>query len=267
MAEGNSNPPLELGRGSRSEQADFQVRLTNLGIQGLEFVLGGGLPEDSVYLLTGQPGTCYEIFAQQAIFNHLVKKGKAVYYTPEVSSTEIVQDMHLYGWDVSDFVEDGSLVFARPLTPQLQAVVDQMPEVPFEHQIKLMSTGLGALARDFVSQLKEGGRWSVLSLSHLMNVYPAQEITDLMMFWVNAVHKYGGVHFLLLLEGAHDEKQVTVLKNMADGVLNFKFVQGFGQTEGEVEIQKIRRVLPKSKVFRHVVQSDGLAVETTARIG
>ena len=36
---------------------------------------------------------------------------------------------------------------------------------------------------------------------------------------------------------------------------------------GEVEIQKLRRVLPKSKTFRHVVQSDGLVVETTARIG
>ena len=94
-----------------------------------------------------------------------------------------------------------------------------------------------------------------------------QEINDLMLFWVNAVHKYGGVHFVLMLQGAHDERQVTFLKNLVDGVLTFKTVEGYGQSEGEVEIQKLRRVLPKSKTFRHVVQTDGLVVETTARIG
>ena len=120
--------------------------------------------------------------------------------------------------------------------------------------------------RDFLTRLKED-RWSILNISYLMNRYTPQEINDLMLFWVNAVHKYGGVHFVLMLQGAHDERQVTFLKNLVDGVLSFKFVEGFQQTEGEVEIQKLRRVLPKSKSFRHIVQSDGLVVETTARIG
>ncbi len=251
---------------SDAVSAEDQVKLTNLGIQGLEFVLGGGLPEDSVYVLTGLPGTYYITFAQQAIYSHLVKRGKAVYYTSETASTEILQDMELYRWNIRPHVDDGSLVFARPLPPALQAFVGLMPQAPNEQFINLASSGLGSLTKDFLSRIKEE-RWSVLNLSYLMNQYPAQEITDLMLFWVNAVHKFGGVHFVLLLEGAHDEKQVTFLKNIADGVFNFKFADGFGQSEGEVEIQKLRRVVPKAKVFRHVVQSDGLAVETTARIG
>ncbi len=251
---------------SDAVSAEDQVKLTNLGIQGLEFVLGGGLPEDSVYVLTGLPGTYYITFAQQAIYSHLVKRGKAVYYTSETASTEILQDMELYRWNIRPHVDDGSLVFARPLPPALQAFVGLMPQAPNEQFINLTSSGLGSLTKDFLSRIKEE-RWSVLNLSYLMNQYPAQEITDLMLFWVNAVHKFGGVHFVLLLEGAHDEKQVTFLKNIADGVFNFKFADGFGQSEGEVEIQKLRRVVPKAKVFRHVVQSDGLAVETTARIG
>ncbi len=251
---------------SDAVSAEEQVKLTNLGIQGLEFVLGGGLPEDSVYVLTGLPGTYYITFAQQAIYSHLVKRGKAVYYTSETASTEILQDMELYRWNVRPHVDDGSLVFARPLPPALQAFVGLMPQAPHEQFINLASGGLGSLTKDFLSRIKEE-RWSVLNLSYLLNQYPAQEITDLMLFWVNAVHKFGGVHFVLLLEGAHDEKQVTFLKNIADGVFNFRFVDGFGQSEGEVEVQKLRRVVPKAKVFRHVVQSDGLAVETTARIG
>ncbi len=254
------------GQRSEAVSAENQVRLTNLGIQGLEFVLGGGLPEDSVYVLSGVPGTYYTTFAQQAIYSHLVKKGKVVYYTSETASTEIQQDMELYGWNVGNYVDNGSLVFARPLPPALQASVGPMPRAPNEQFINLTSSGLGGLTKDFLSRVKEA-RWSVLNISYLMNQYSPQVITDLMLYWVSAVHTYGGVHFVLLLEGAHDEKQVTFLKNIADGVFNFKFAEGFGQSEGEVEVQKLRRVMPKSKVFRHVVQPDGLAVETTARIG
>ena len=254
------------GQRSDAVSAENQVKLSNLGIPGLEFVTGGGMPEDCVYILTGQPGTYYATFAQQAIAAHLERKGKAVYYTSETSSTEIEEDTDLYGWGYRHFVEDGSLAFVRPLPPSLQGLVGLMPRVPTEQLLNLSSAGLGALTRDFLSRLKED-RWSVLNISYLMNQYTAQEINDLMLFWVNAVHKYGGVHFVLMLEGAHEEKQVTFLKNLVDGVLCFRTVDGFGQSEGEVEIQKIRRVHPKSKSFRHVVQSDGLVVETTARIG
>ena len=254
------------GQRSDAVAAENQVKLSNLGIQGLEFVLGGGLPLDSVYILMGQPGTYYSTFAQQAINSHLARKGKAVYYTSEMSSTEIEQDTDLYGWNFQSHVDDGSLVFVRPLPPSLQSLVNLMPRVPNEQFLNLSSAGLGSLTRDFLSRLKED-RWSILNISYLMNQYTPQEIDDLMLFWVNAVHKYGGVHFILMLEGAHDDKQVTFLKNLVDGVLSFKSVEGYGQSEGEVEIQKLRRVLPKSKTFRHVVQSDGLVVETTARIG
>ena len=254
------------GQRSDAVPAENQVKLSNLGIPGLEFVTGGGLPEDSVYILTGQPGTYYTTFAQQAIFSHLEKKGKAVYYTSEMSSTEIEQDTDLYGWNFKSYVDDGSLLFVRPLSPSLQGLVSLMPRVPTEQLLNLTSSGLGTLTRDFLTRLKED-RWSILNISYIMSQYTPQEVNDLLLFWVSAVHKYGGVHFVLMLQGAHDERQVVFLKNLVDGVLSFKFVEGFQQTEGEVEIQKLRRVLPKSKSFRHVVQSDGLVVETTARIG
>src|SRR6202521_3694486 len=219
-----------LSSGQRSDvvAVENQVKLSNLGIQGLEFVLGGGMPEDSVYILTGVPGTYYATFAQQAIYSHLAKRGKAVYYTSETSSTEIEQDTDLYNWNFRSHVEDGSLVFVRPLPPSLQGLVGLMPRVPTEQFLNLSSAGLGSLTRDFLTRLKEE-RWSILNISYLMNQYTPQEINDLMLFWVNAVHKYGGVHFILMLQGAHDERQVVFLKNLVDGVFSFKFIEGFGQ--------------------------------------
>ena len=232
---------------------------------GLDYVLGGGLPENSAYLLMGGSGTHYATFANQAIYNHLSKGGKAVYYFPETPLNDTIEDMGLYHWSIRGYLDDRSLVYSRPMPPQLQSLSDLMQDNPMEEVIKLGSS-LGGLTKDFVEKLKEG-RWSVFSPSYLMSVYPQQEVTDLIMFWVSAVHKYGGIHFITLPEGVHDERHVNFIKSLVDGVMSFKFAQGFGQAEGEVEIQKLRRVIPKSKSFRHTVQSDGIAVETTARIG
>ncbi len=253
------------GQREEAEEPPSQIRFAKLGFDGLEFVLGGGLPEDAVYLLTGAPGTHYTTFAHQAIYNHLLQNGKAVYYTPDLASSDIQEDMALYGWKVRRYVDEESLLFSRPLPPPLQKLAETMAENPMEELINLGST-TGALRTSFVGKLKDG-RWSILNLSYLMTFYPPQEIIDLVMFWVNAVHIFGGVHFILLPMGGHDQNQVTLLENMVDGVLSFKFAQGFLQTEGEVQVKKLRRVRLKTKVFRHTVQDNGIVIENATRIG
>jgi len=253
-------PRLETG------QAERKLKLNNLGMQGLEYVLGGGIPEESLYFLTGESGSFYATFAQQALYNNIVSKGRAAYYTVEAPSSDIEDDMKLYNWNIKEYVDDGTWVFVRPLPPQLQQIADVLPDLPYEERVNLSSSSTAALTQSLLLRLKEG-RWTCLSLSYLLNVYPAQEIINLIMFYVNAVHRYGGVHFLILPAGIHDDRQVAYLKSLVDGVLSFKFVQGFGQSEGEIEVEKMRRIIPKTKLIRHVVQSDGIAIETTARIG
>ncbi len=244
----------------------FEVKLTNLGMQGLEYVLKGGIPMDSVYMLTGPPGTYYTQFAQQALYNHLISRGRVVYYTVETPCTDVEQDMALFKWNLSNYIDDSAWVFSRPLPPQLQKIAELMPENPHEETINLTQNSLNALAQNFLLKLKQG-RWSALNLSFLMRSYSITEVTDLVMFWVNAVHKFGGVHFLTLNGGIHEEREINYIKSLVDGVFVFKFSQGFEQTEGEIEIEKIRRTIPKAKTIRHVVQDDGITIETSGRIG
>jgi len=240
--------------------------LSDFGLQGITYVLGSGFPTNSVYLVTGDPGTFYATFAQQALYNACKQKIKVVYYTTEASSEEIIQDMHTFKWDIGDAMDDGSWVFTRVLPPQLKTVASNTPEDPREHRIDLPPHSLSALRDDFIEMLNEG-RWSALSLSYIMKTYPEDEVTDLIMYWVSAAHNIGGVHFILLPKGIHEESRINYIKSLVDGVLSFKFAQGFEQAEGEIDIEKLRRVIPKVKTIRHAVQDNGLAIETTARVG
>jgi KaiC/GvpD/RAD55 family RecA-like ATPase len=240
--------------------------MTDFGLQGIGYILGGGFPTNSVYLLTGDPGTFFPTFAQQALFNAVKKGTKVVYYTSESSSEDVMQDMLTFKWDISAKIDDGSWVFTRVVPPQLKTVANNTPADPREQRIDLPPNSLSALQEDFIERLNEG-RWSALSLSYLMKTYPTDDVTDLVMFWVNAAHKLGGVHFILLPKGVHDDSEIAYLKSLVDGVLSFKFAQGFEQADGEIDIEKLRRVIPRVKTIRHAVQDDGLSIETSARVG
>ena len=145
-------------------------------------------------------------------------------------------------------------------------IVQATPEDPREQMLDLPPNSLNSLQQDFLAKLNEG-RWSALSLSYLMKCYNETEISDLIMFWVNAAHSFGGVHFILLPKGIHSEELINYIKSLVDGVMSFKFAQGFEQAEGEIDIEKLRRVIPRVKIIRHAVQDNGLAIETTARVG
>jgi len=257
--------PKEQNLAAKREKK-FEVKLTDFGMMGFGYLLGGGFPTDSVYLLTGEPGTFYPTFAQQALYNAVNKGQKVVYYTAEAGSEDIQQDMATFRWDLDSHIDNGTWIFTRVVPPQLKAIVSDAPEDPREQRVDLLPNSISALQQDFVERLMES-RWSAISLSYLMKCYPAQEITDFVMFMVNAAHKMGGVHFILLPGGVHDEAMINNIKSLVDGVLSFKFAQGFEQAEGEIEIQKLRRVIPKLKVIRHVVQDTGIEIETTARVG
>ena len=244
----------------------FQVKLTDFGMPGFGYLMGGGFPMDSVYMLSGEPGTFYATFAQQALYKAAKSGQKVVYYSCESSSEDIQQDMATFGWNLEENMDNGSWVFSRIVPPQLEAIMAETPADPREQRIDLLPNSLSSLHKDFLARLEES-RWSAISLSYLMRCYPAQEITDLVMFMVGAAHRLGGVHFILVPSGVHSDVEVNNIKSLVDGVLNFKFAQGFEQAEGEIEIQKLRRVVPKLKVIRHVVQDMGIEIETTARVG
>ncbi|MGA2666077.1 MAG: RAD55 family ATPase [Nitrososphaerales archaeon] len=254
------------GQSTGAGRQPVEPGLSDFGLQGVGYILGGGFPTNSVYLLTGDPGTFYATFAQQALYNASKEKTKVVYYTCEASSNDVLQDMGTFKWDISEAIDNGSWVFTRVVPPQLKTMVMNTPEDPREQMVDLPPNSLHTLQQDFLIKLNEG-RWSALSLSYLMKCYNETEITDLVMFWVNAAHSFGGVHFILLPKGIHSAELINYIKSLVDGVMSFKFAQGFEQAEGEIDIEKLRRVVPRVKVIRHAVQDNGLAIETTARVG
>src|SRR5687768_12065960 len=78
--------------------ADAPRALT--GIEGLDEILGGGLPTNHLYLLDGEPGTGKTTLALQFLLEGAAKGEKGLYVTLSESRAELEGVARSHGWSL-----------------------------------------------------------------------------------------------------------------------------------------------------------------------
>lgn len=87
------------------------------GIDGLDEILGGGIPEGSTVLITGGSGVGKTILASQFLYNGITKYGEnGVYVTLEERPKDLVAEMRQFGWDFEKLENEGKLTIIDAAT-------------------------------------------------------------------------------------------------------------------------------------------------------
>lgn len=238
--------------------------LISTGIRGFDESLGSELPSGNIYLISGTIGSISSQFVQQVLYNAVISKKKVSYYTVENSSTDIIEDMSVFGFNIQQYVDDGSWTFARVVPPNMKKIIDVLPDVPMEQRVYL-DESFAKLMNHFHDAVKEGSN-TAIHLPLLVRNYPLDEIQNLLFYMVGIVRKYGGIHFLLLTEGAHEQSVMLTIKDSVDSVFEIDASVRGSELENVFTISKIRGILPKTRVIRLAQREDGLATETIRRI-
>jgi KaiC/GvpD/RAD55 family RecA-like ATPase len=235
---------------SRKEETALVERVKT-GIEGLDDVLGGGLPDRSLLFTIGDSGSHYETFVQQILYNHALRGGKVAYYTSEISSLDIQDDMSVYGWNTKEFTKKDSWLFINVQTPDLQEL-SQLTAFQVEGPKIALSTTLASLKSDFLARAKDG-RWTALHLSHLLLRYDFRDVVDTILY-------------IIMPTGIHDDQKISALKYLVDGILEFSMQERAREYEGLLTIRKLRRVLHRTRTFPFMVSDKGIYVERAERI-
>ncbi len=240
-------------------------KIIKTGISGLDDLIGGGLPDRSLLLVLGEAGSHYTTFVEQVLYNHVLNNGKVAYYTTEFSSLDIQQEMMTFNWNLDPFLKKGSWTFISIRTPELQRLAELSPQSLTEGAIVNLSRSLNALKTDLLAKIKDG-RWTAVHFSYLLHLFDLREIMDLMLYWRTVVRTYGGIHFIILPHGVHEDKAVNTIKHLTDGVFEFYMREGMREFEGILIARKMRRALRKPRIMSFLVTEDGILIETAARI-
>lgn len=84
------------------------------GIAGLDDILGGGIPQNHLLLVTGTSGTGKTIICSQFLYNGVKKYGEpGVYLSFEEPAETIRENMKSFGWEFSELEKAGKLAFIK----------------------------------------------------------------------------------------------------------------------------------------------------------
>jgi circadian clock protein KaiC len=101
---------------ARTPNPNLNKERCSFGIEGLDDVLGGGLPRNRLYLIQGEPGTGKTTLALQYLMEGARNGEKGLYITFSESREELIAVAESHGWDLSGI----SLLELSALESQLQ---------------------------------------------------------------------------------------------------------------------------------------------------
>jgi KaiC/GvpD/RAD55 family RecA-like ATPase len=239
---------------SRKSQK-FDVVGTGLPI--LDRILSGGLPDGSVLVLMGEPGSGFDLFAQQIMYLK-AKEGseKVAYFSVDRPSEDVKSEMSIYGWDLDALEKEDVWTFIDAYAPR--------------QEVRRGMTGRRIIIEMLATTLPQAigeGRCSVVdTFSYFLLFYDLKDIIDLVETVILQARKHGGIHFFLVVSGLHDTKTITTLVHFTDGMLEFNLNPEEEEAAGTIRIKKLRRIHHIVRNIPYRIASDGIVIETTMRI-
>jgi len=243
------------GGDTEFDEEDFESEIPriDLGIEGLDNMIQGGVPERHLMVTIGSAGTGKTTFGLQFL-NHGLENGEnAVYITLEQTHESIIATANEFGWNFEEFENQNQL-----------AVVDLDP-VEMANSLDNIQAELPELIRDFGAD-----RLVLDSVSLLEMMYDNQAKRRTEVFDFTRSLKKAGVTTFLTSEASETNAYASrhgIIEYLTDAVFVLQYVRGETQeTRLAVEIQKIRNANHSREKKPYEMSDSGLSVYQQANI-
>jgi len=242
--------------GGDFEEEDFEsdIPRIDVGIEGLDEMIQGGVPERSLMVAVGEAGTGKTTFGLQFLHEAIENGERAVFITLEESRERVVQSADEKGWDFSGHTEAGDL-----------AVVDIDP-IEMANSLTSIRNELPRLVEEFGAS-----RLVLDSVSLLEMMYDDQSTRRTEIYDFTKALKEAGVTTMLTSEASEDNSFASrygVIEYLTDAVVVLRYIrpEDFRETRLAVEIQKIRDANHSRETKPYEITHQGISVYRQANI-
>ncbi|MFB6353080.1 MAG: KaiC domain-containing protein [Halobacteriales archaeon] len=251
--EGAPEPGEDVG-GAFDEELESDIPRIDIGIEGLDNMIQGGIPERSLMVVLGAAGTGKTTFGLQFIRHGLERGEPAVFIALEETHEGVVATADDKGWGFSDYVADEQL-----------AVIDLDP-IEMANSLASIRSELPALVNEF------GATRLVLdSVSLLEMMYEDQATRRNQIFDFTQSLKRAGVTTMLTSEASEQSafaSRFGIIEYLTDAVFVLRYIrpEDFRETRLAVEIQKIRNANHSRETKPFEITNTGISVYRQANI-
>jgi len=244
------------GGGTEFDEEEFEseIERIDVGIEGLDDMILGGVPIRSLMTVIGSAGTGKTTFGLQFLNQTMQSGGSGVYITLEETEGAIISTAEEKGWPFEQYVDDDQLI------------VVAMDPIEMANSLDSIRGDISRLVNDF------GADRLVLdsvSLLEMMYDHPAKRRSEVFDFARSL--KRAGVTTMLTSEANADNSYQSrhgLVEYLVDAVFVLQYVRpnDFQETRLAVEIQKIRDANHSRETKPYDITDDGISVYRQANI-
>jgi KaiC domain protein len=245
---------FEGDTGFDEAEFDSDIERIQIGIEGLDEMILGGVPRRSLMAAIGSAGTGKTTFALQFVHRALVEDRRAVYITLEESRERIVNTADEKGWE-----------FSKHLAEDRLAIIDLDP-IEMANSLSSIRNELPRLVDEFGAD-----RLALDSVSLLEMMYDSSAERRSEVFDFARSLKRAGVTIMVTSEASEGDAYTSrygLVEYLADAVFVLQYVRpsDFRETRLAVEIQKIRDANHSRETKPYEITNDGISVYQQANI-
>ena len=235
------------------EEFDSDIPRIELGIEGLDEMIQGGVPERSLMVVMGAAGTGKTTFALQFLERGMDRGETGVFITLEQNRDAVFQSATEKGWKFETHVADDRL-----------AILDLDP-IEMANSLASIRGDLPRLVDDFGAD-----RVVLDSVSLLEMMYDDQAERRTEVFDFARSLKQAGVTTMVTSEASENNpfaSRYGIIEYLTDAVFVLQYVRSeFQETRLAVEIQKIRDANHSRETKPYEITGDGISVYQQANI-
>ena len=244
------------GEGESFDEAelDSDIDRIDVGIEGLDEMILGGVPERSLMVAIGSAGTGKTTFGLQFLTETLEDDGRAIYITLEESREAILSTAEEKGWPFRDWREEGRLAIVA------------MDPIEMANSLSSIRNDISRLVEEFNADRLV---LDSVSLLEMMYDHPADRRSEVFDFARSL--KRAGVTTMLTSEADSDDAYTSrygIIEYLVDAVFILQYVRpsDFRETRLAVEIQKIRDANHSRETKPYEITNEGISVYRQANI-
>ncbi len=253
---GASGMSFDIGGGDADFEGnpDTQLPRIDLGIEGLDGMIHGGVPERALIAAIGEAGTGKTTFGLQFLDYGLSQGENAVFIALEESRERVINSATEKGYPFDEYERDGSL-----------AVVDVDP-VEMANSLSSIQNELPVLIEEFGASRLVLDSVSLLEMMYEDRAKRRNEIFD----FARSL-KEAGVTAMLTSEASEDTPHASryrIVEYLTDAVFVLQYIRpdDFRETRMAIEIQKIRDANHSREKKPYEITGEGISVYQQANL-